>query len=70
MNQLDAINDYIRSDGFEVGFHRVWICSDCMNDILDDEEQATQLDLGTIKIEQDQAKCQIIGYIEGHEYRD
>lgn len=69
MNQIEAINNILRSDEFEVGYHRVWICSACMNDILDDEEQCEQIDLGTIKIEDDIAKCNLIGYIVGHEYR-
>lgn len=69
MNIIEAINDILRSDGFDKSYMRVWICSDCMNDILDDQEMCEQLDLGTIKIEDDIAKCQIIGYITGHEYR-
>ena len=70
MNQINAINEILRSEGFEIDFHRVWICSDCMNAILDDPEQCELIDLGTIKIEDDIAKCSIITFILGHEYRD
>ena len=70
MNQIEAIFQLTQGDGFEQGYHRVWICSDCMNDILEDEDMSTQIDLGTIKIEQDTAKCEIKQLIVAHEYQD
>ena len=70
MNQIEAIFQLTQVNGFEPGYHRVYICSDCMNDILEDEEQATQVDLGTIKIEQDIARCELINLITAHEYQD
>jgi hypothetical protein len=68
MNQIEAIRQLTQVDAFEIGYHRVWICSDCMNAIIDDEEQAAQIDLGLIKINDDIARCDIIDLIEGHEY--
>ena len=68
MNQIEAIFQLTQVDGFEPGYHRVWICSDCMNEILDSEDQSTQLDLGTIRIEQDIARCALINMIPNHEY--
>ena len=72
MNQIEAITQFFTDH--QVSYsgslkQYCWICPDCMNDILADEEQGMQIDFGSLRIEIDPAKCQIIGYIVGHEYR-
>lgn len=67
MNQLNAIAQYLQD---VAGAPIAWICYSCMNEILDDEEQATSIDFGTIRIEEDPAKCVIKHLIDGHEYQN
>jgi len=50
MNQLEAIQVVATGDGFEKGFHLVYICPDCMNEVLEDEEQASLMDWGLIRV--------------------
>lgn len=71
MNQLEAITQWFTDHqvSYDDAVHQLcWICGDCMNDILDDEEQGTQIDFGAIRIETDIARCQIKHLIDGHEY--
>lgn len=71
MNQVEAIFQVTQGEHFERGFHRVYICPDCMNAILDSEEQSTEVDLGTIKIlDEKWHTCEIINLVDEHDYRE
>lgn len=67
MNLVDLINDIATSSKFERGYHRVFICPSCMNEILDDEDQATSVDLGVLRILDEKFHtCELAEQIDGH----
>jgi len=71
MNQLAAIQVVASADGFNRDYHLVYICVDCINEILNDQDQGSQMDWGLIRVLDEKPwTCAIIDFIETHDHKD